>query len=214
MLETSFRRPVGDIGNPGTFPFPVIYAGVPGASIQRVVKEGDRQLIAGFINHGRSLEKRGATAIATSCGFLAMFQTEIQAGLSVPFSSSSLLQIADAEATHGPVGVITAREASLSRAHFLGAGCKQMPTAVAGLDSSPAFTSAIIEQIRPLDEAAVRLEVEVVTNSLIQSNPALKAIVLECTNLPPYADTVRRISGLPVYDSTSLCIQLMLSVHR
>jgi len=32
----------------------------------------------------------------------------------------------------------------------------------------------------------------------------VRAIVLECTNLPPYADAVRDATGLPVHDITTL----------
>lgn len=209
MLATSFRRPVGDIGNPLTFPFPVLYETVPSASVRRVVKEPDLALIDEFVAAGRLLERRGAKAISTSCGFLALFQSQIQEQLSVPFAASSLLQVPEAERRHGQVGVLTARRASLTEAHFLGAGCEGLPAAVAGMDTSPAFTSAIVEGTADLDEQAVEREVAEVTASLLRGHRGLGAIVLECTNLPPYADTVRRVSGLPVYDSTTLCLDLL-----
>ena len=34
--------------------------------------------------------------------------------------------------------------------------------------------------------------------------PEIAAIVLECTNMPPYADAVRAATGLPVHDITTL----------
>ena len=209
MLATSFRRPVGDIGNPLTFPFPVLYETVPKASVHRVVKEPDLLLINEFVAAARLLERRGAKAISTSCGFLALFQSEIQAQLSVPFAASSLLQVPEAERRHGQVGVLTARRASLTEAHFLGAGCRGLPAAVAGMDMSPAFTSAIVDGTADLDEQAVEQEVAEMTASLLREHRGLGAIVLECTNLPPYAATVREISGLPVYDSTTLCLDLL-----
>jgi aspartate/glutamate racemase len=209
MLATTFSRPVGDIGNPQTFPFPVLYETVPDASVRRVVTDPDLALIDEFVAGGRLLEERGAKAIATSCGFLSLFQTDIQAHLSVPFAASSLLQIPKAERQHGPIGVITARAASLSEAHFTAAGCSGMPAAVEGMDSSPAFTAAIIDGKAPLDEREVEREVAAVTKDMVRKRPELRAIVLECTNLPPYAAAVREVSGLPVYDSTTLCLDLM-----
>lgn len=209
MLATTFRRPVGDIGNPKTFPFPVLYETVPNASVKRVVMDPDSALIDEFIERGRLLEQRGATAIATSCGFLSLFQADIQAQLSVPFAASSLLQVAEAERRHEQVGVITARAASLTEAHFTAVGRSGMPAAVAGMDSSPAFTAAIIDGTLPLDEHEVEREVVSVTESMLRKRPELRAIVLECTNLPPYAAAVRKVSELPVYDSTTLCLDLM-----
>jgi aspartate/glutamate racemase len=209
MLATTFRRPVGDIGNPATFPFPVLYETVPTASVRRVVMDPDPALIGEFIAAGRLLEQRGAKAIATSCGFLSLYQADIQAQLSVPFAASSLLQIPPAERLHGQVGVITARAASLTERHFTAAGCSGMPAAVEGMDSRPAFTGAIIEGKVPLNERAVEREVAAVTEAMLRRRPEVRAIVLECTNLPPYAVAVRNVSGLPVYDSTTLCLKLM-----
>ena len=53
MLDTRFPRIQGDIGNASTFPFPVRYAKVPGASPRRVVKEGDPSLLGPFIEAAR-----------------------------------------------------------------------------------------------------------------------------------------------------------------
>jgi Asp/Glu/hydantoin racemase len=38
----------------------------------------------------------------------------------------------------------------------------------------------------------------------VAAHPDLGAIVLECTNMPPYADDIRRATGLPVFDIVSL----------
>ncbi len=35
---------------------------------------------------------------------------------------------------------------------------------------------------------------------LVSHRPDLRALVLECTNMPPYADAVRAAIGLPVHD--------------
>lgn len=36
-------------------------------------------------------------------------------------------------------------------------------------------------------------------------NPAIKAFLFECTELPPYSDAVRHATGLPVYDAVTNC---------
>ena len=77
-LDTRFPRLPGDIGNPETFDFPVLYQTVPGASPERVVVEQDRELLQPFIDAGIRLVSEGATIITTSCGFLACFQNELQ----------------------------------------------------------------------------------------------------------------------------------------
>src|SRR5699024_12458297 len=82
--DTIFHRPMGDIGNPSTFPFPVDYKIVEGAMISRIVKQDtEMSVIDSFVAAGKELEKQGVKAIATSCGFLAIYQKEIQQQLHV-----------------------------------------------------------------------------------------------------------------------------------
>jgi hypothetical protein len=72
MLETTFPRIPGDIGNPETFSFLIIHKTVNGASPKKVVIDADAGLIEGFINAGHALVAQGVKAITTSCGFLAL----------------------------------------------------------------------------------------------------------------------------------------------
>lgn len=41
-------------------------------------------------------------------------------------------------------------------------------------------------------------------NHLVRKHPDVGAIILECTNMPPYADTVRQVTGLPVFDAVTM----------
>src|SRR5580698_8328613 len=88
MLETRFPRIPGDMGNGTTWPFPVLYRVVPGASPQRVVLEGAAGLLPAFIEAARDLVRLGAEAITTNCGFLALFQRELAAAVGVPVATS------------------------------------------------------------------------------------------------------------------------------
>ncbi|MGN6585834.1 MAG: aspartate/glutamate racemase family protein, partial [Rhizobiaceae bacterium] len=49
MLEARFPRIPGDMGNATTWPFPVLYHVVRGASPERVVLQGARGLLPDFI---------------------------------------------------------------------------------------------------------------------------------------------------------------------
>ena len=49
MLEAKFARIPGDMGNAVTWPFPVLYQVVPGASPERVVLEGAQGLLPDFL---------------------------------------------------------------------------------------------------------------------------------------------------------------------
>lgn len=206
MLDTRFPRIPGDIGAPETFDFPVDYEIVSGASVDRVVREGtaDPALLRSFEAASRRLEARGARAIVTSCGFLAVFQGRLARAVSVPVMTSSLLLLPSIGSLVGgrPVGVVVADARAFGPAHLEGAG---MPgpdgLAVAGMQDSPTFARAILADGTADDFDRDRLEAEVVAVcvQLRQTEPDLAAILFECTNLPPYAAAVRRRLGVPVF---------------
>ncbi len=95
MLETKFPRIKGDIGNPDTFSFPVLYQTVNGASPQKVVIDAGAGLIENFIDAGKKLVVRGAKAITTSCGFLALFHRQLSTR-KYPRSARRQIRIAEA----------------------------------------------------------------------------------------------------------------------
>jgi len=206
MLDTRFPRVVGDIGHPGTFAFPVRYATVRGASPRRVVVERDPRLVAPFVAAARELEDEGVAAIATSCGFLALFQRELAASVGVPLWTSSLLLVAELEASFSPgerVGVVTADAASLSADHLRAVGARA-DTPVEGLAIGSRIRATLLDDLDTLDEGEARRATVAAAERLVERRPDVRAIVLECTNLPPYADAVRDATGLPVHDITTL----------
>lgn len=213
MLDTQFHRPIGDIGNKDTFSFPVAYKKVKGASISRVVREGDAALIEPFVQAAKELEANGIKAITTSCGFLALFQKEIQQKLKVPFFSSSLLQIPLAGIIAGePIGVITASKSSLSEAHLRGVNAHHHHVIIKGMDEMPAFSGAIIEEKIVLDEEAVAEEMKQVTDEFVAKHPEIKSIILECTNMQPYKSAIREVTNLPIFDITTLVSYIRLTI--
>ena len=93
MLDTKWPRPPGDTGNAHTWPFPVIYKVVPGASARVVIHEQGKGLGQAFLDAAAALVREGADGITTTGGFLAIFQDQLAAHVKVPVASSSLLQI-------------------------------------------------------------------------------------------------------------------------
>src|SRR3989442_7703308 len=60
MLETRFPRIPGDMGNALTWPFPVLYEVVPGASPARVVFDKAEGLLPAFLDAAAELVRLGA----------------------------------------------------------------------------------------------------------------------------------------------------------
>jgi hypothetical protein len=202
MLDTRFPRVVGDIGNPATFKHPTRHAIVSGASPQRVVRERDPALLRPFIDAGLALAREGCSAITTSCGFLVLFQRQLQAALPVPVWTSSLLLLP--ALPHA--GVITIDAASLGAEHLRAAGA-EASTPVEGIEAGCAFQRTLLDNRAELDTGDALLQVTAAAQRLVARHPALSHIVLECTNMPPYADAVRRATGRQVHDITTLIAQ-------
>ena len=199
MLDTRFPRVLGDVGNPASFAMPVRHRVVAGASPQRVVRERDPALLQPFIDAARGLVDDGAAAITTSCGFLVTFQAALQAALPVPVWTSSLLELPALEAP----GVITVDAGALGSAHLHAAGAAA-DTPVVGLEPGCHLQHTLLEDLPRLD--ALRAEADAVhaARTLMRRHPQVRSVVLECTNLPPYADAIRRATGRPVAHLLSL----------
>ncbi|MFN0186684.1 MAG: aspartate/glutamate racemase family protein [Aquabacterium sp.] len=201
MLQTRFPRRPGDIGHAGSFAMPVRHLVVPGASPQRVVRDADAALLRPFIEAGLALAEAGAAALTTSCGFLARWQPQLQAALPVPLWSSSLLAVPGLAAQRP--GVVTVDAAAFDAVLRRGAGLAA-DTPVQGLDPDSALVATLLQDRPELDaHAAERTTVDAAL-ALLRRHPEIGAIVLECTNLPPYADAVRRATGRPVHHLLSL----------
>jgi Asp/Glu/hydantoin racemase len=201
MLETRFPRIPGDVGNAQTWPFPVFYRVVEGASPERVVRRRAEGLLPAFIEAGRDLVRQGADGIATNCGFLSLFQGELAAALEVPVATSALMQAPMIEALLPPgrrLGILTIAADSLSSEHLVAAGVSP-GTPVVGTDGGREFSRAILEDEEWLDVAAARADLLEAGQRLVAAEPAIGAILMECTNMVPYAADLRAALGLPVY---------------
>jgi len=206
MLDTRFPRPPGDIGHPQTFAFPVRRRIVSGAAPATVVRGDDPAQLAPFVEAGRSLVAEGALAVATSCGFLARWQRELAAALPVPVWTSSLLKLAELRGQR--CGVITIEAASLQAGHFEAVGADPA-TPVEGITPGSPLHRTLLEDRAELDEADAQQQVLAAGARLLRRHPDLQALVLECTNLPPYAAALRAATGLPVHDVVTLLHERM-----
>jgi Asp/Glu/hydantoin racemase len=208
MLDTRFPRIPGDMGNAATFPFPVRYQRVPGADPDLVVRRGAAGLLPAFVEGARQLEREGVGAITTNCGFLATFQRELAASVRVPVFASSLLLVPLVHRVLPParrVGIMTVNAGTLTPAHLEAAGIgPEIPIAVAGLETEKEFTRVLLGDELELDVDLAREEHIRVARRLVAQHPDVGALVLECTNMPPYSADIRRETGLPVFDIVSL----------
>jgi Asp/Glu/hydantoin racemase len=208
ILNASYPCIPGNVGNATTFPFPVRYKMVGEASIDRLLNQKGRGLRQPFLDAARALEEEGVRAVTGACGFMALFQPEIAAALDIPVFLSSLLQIPFIHNTLNPdrkIGVITADASALTDDHFSAVGiAPATPLVIAGMEGQTEFREAILEEKGTLDSDRIEEEVVRVAVDMTKNNPEIGALLLECSDLPPYAHAVQRATGLPVFDFTTM----------
>ncbi|MBV9053413.1 MAG: aspartate/glutamate racemase family protein [Hyphomicrobiales bacterium] len=205
MLEARFPRIPGDMGNASTWNFPVLYKVVRGASPQRVVRERAEGLLDAFVEAGRELVELGADGITTNCGFLSLYQAELASQLGVSVATSSLMQAPLIEATLPPgkrVGILTISAASLTKEHLAKAGVAH-DTPVVGTENGNEFTRAILGDEDKLDVAAAERDILAAGAQLVARHPSVGAVLLECTNMSPYAGALAAHIRRPVFDIVS-----------
>ena len=217
-LDSSFPKPPGHIKNPSGLSFPVLYETVRGATVAKLVNNPSPDFILPFIEAARRLEAEGVRAITGSCGFLALFQRELAEAVRVPLFASSLIQVPlvhNLMGRRGKVGVLTASGPNLTPRHLEAVGAGDIPVAIQGMDDYREFREVILEGRRAeMDIAKIENEVLAAAKLLVRSNPEVGAIVLECTDMPPYAHRLQQRLGLPIFDLTTLATMVHDAVLR
>ena len=205
MLEAQFPRIPGDMGNALSWEFPVQYRVVRNASPDLVVRRGAPGLLPLFIEAARDLVASGVDGITTNCGFLSLFQADLAAAVEVPVAASSLMQVAMVNALLSPgkrCGVLTISASTLTEAHLHAAKVPE-GTPIGTTEGGREFTRAILGNEPMLDVDAARQDNVDAARALTAAHSDLGALVLECTNMTPYAPAIRAATGLPVFSMLS-----------
>lgn len=198
----------GNSTNPDSYSFPVKLCRIAGASIETVLENPSPAVLARMIDKARTLIAGGIKAITTSCGFNAVFQKELAAALDVPVFTSSLLQVPYLRGVlpeNKSVAVITAKKAALKKEHFDGAGItREMKILVFGMENSPEWNKIFTAPDQDIDLDIVSDEVIATAAGAIRERPDIGGFVLECTDLPPFAQAIREATGRPVLDFATM----------
>jgi len=204
MLNTHFPRVLGDIGNPNSFSFDVIYERVNSAAVSAIVTaEGvNKEVKKDIFNSIKTLEDKNVDLIVTTCGFLGEMQRELKAFAHTPIITSSLLTLPFVRTflnkQEDKVGVLTFDANKLNEKHF--GGFYSNDIIVSDIPKNGVLYQTIKEDLLTLDINQAQQEVVAAANKLIALNPSIKAIILECTNLSPYIQAIREATKRPVFD--------------
>ncbi|MEM1297789.1 MAG: aspartate/glutamate racemase family protein [Pseudomonadota bacterium] len=206
IVDSSFRRFVGDIGNAETWPFPVQYRVVRGATPAEMVNLEGSDILGPFKAAADELIADGVDGIATTCGFLALYQKGLAEHCPVPVATSALLQVPMVERlipAAKRVGVLTYSAEALASAHLEAVGVDPATTVV-GMPRDSEFYRWIMEGDASVPFDVLKAEVVDTAQRLVRDHPETGAIVNECTNLTPFSADIAAATGLPVFDMVTM----------
>jgi Asp/Glu/hydantoin racemase len=150
----------------------------------------------------RQLEVNGAKALTTTCGFLGLLQTDLQTAVKIPVVTSSLMQLPALLKANSKVGVLTISAKHLSTEHLRAAGVARDDLArlvIQGVDPKTEFCAAILGNKPEMNLEQAAQDVLAAAVALKAKAPELEHVVLECTNMPPYAALIEAQTGLRCY---------------
>lgn len=201
MLESRFPRFKGDIGHPETFDPPALLETICNATPKRVVEDQATGLVNSFANAAIKLEQAGANLITTSCGFLVLHQKILEAAVTVPLVSSALLAVPVAAEQLSQKGlrpaILTILTENLTEAHLQASGSR-LDTPIGAPDPKGHFCTQILGNHETMDKDAARQDVITAATNLMNKHTDIGALVLECTNMPPYASDLARLFKIPI----------------
>jgi hypothetical protein len=117
----------------------------------------------------------------------------------VPVVTSSLTALPALVARYRRVGVITIHSGRLTPNYLEAAGAAP-DTPVEGTEAGGEITKKLLGDAPDLDLAAAERDVVEAGRRLKARVPGLAAVLLECTNMPPYRAALAAALGLPVFD--------------
>jgi hypothetical protein len=194
----------GDVGNASTYDFPVLYREVKGASCDAIIMRQDPAMLPIVLEAAEDLVGQGAKAITSDCGYFGAYQREIADALPVPVFLSSLMQVPFILSMLGPhrkVAALVANGASLSSRVLDALGIHDTSRIVfRGLEDKTEFRRTVLDECGTLDVDAVEQEVVEAALEVQAEHLDVGALLLECSDLPPYSAAVQAATGLPVFD--------------
>jgi hypothetical protein len=195
----------GDVGNASTYAFPVMYREVKGATFDAIIVRQDPAMLPLIVEAAEELVSQGCKAITSDCGYFGAYQREVATAVPVPVFMSSLMQVPFILSMLAPgqkVAALVANGASLSDRFLDQLSLRRDADRVVfrGLEDKPEFRATVLDECGTLDVEAVEQEVVDAALEVQEQYPEVGAILLECSDLPPYSAAVQAATGLPVFD--------------
>ncbi len=197
----------GDMGNASTFSFPVLYEVIPDIDPFWVLSDKPHpEVLKRTIIAAHRLEMQGCRAVIGNCGFFANYQPEVSKAITIPFYNGALMQVPmvmTAIGSNKKVGILTANAKLLIPSPALkncGVREEDMDRVVIVGNEDGVQMNKITGETGQFNPEAMQDELVALAKKMTEEHPDIGAIVLECTEFPPYAHAVQEATRLPTYD--------------
>ena len=202
QLDTSFPRIPGDIGSPETWRAGLDIHVVPELSVARVINSDP--CVTDMTAVEAAMDRARGDILTTSCGFLCYWQDRLAARTGRPFVSSALLALPDLRGRFADdelailtfnADVLTSPAFAPSLGGFAGP--------VAGLAEESHLRQVIANDLPALDRQRAEDEIVRLVDGLCAAG-GVRALLLECTNLPPYKQALKARFDIEIFDILTL----------
>lgn len=206
VLDLWYPYLPGNVANASTYSFPVLFKILKGSTGQQI-RTADPVLLDMVIEGGKELEEQGVRAIVGACGYYGNFQEETSKRLNVPVFLSSVLQVPIIMRGLKPaqkVGIICANAPYLTPSLLGQCGVNDLSRiAIVGAENLLEFQN-IRQCTGHFNSYKLEQELVGLAKQLVSKNPDVGAILLECSDMPPYAWAIQNAVRLPVFDYSTL----------
>lgn len=206
-LDYSHPWSKGEICCSDSFAYDVYYRAVPGLTFE-ICQSGKmtEEVEKNFIKAIKWLVKKKVRAITGNCGFMMYFQHIARQVTNIPVFMSSLCILPAVTCAFAPneqIVIMSANDKTLEPMRNLirstcGVDTHEKRYIIVGCQDVDGF-----EAVAKGDEVDYDKVVPGIVKKAIETikkYPKSRAILLECTQLPPFADAIRYQTGLPVFD--------------
>ena len=203
----------GDMGNPTTFDFPVLYELIEEIDPFWVLADKPHPVVMKkVIAACKRLTMQGVTTIIGNCGFFANYQPEVSKSLDpgVQFFNGSLMQLPMLLISVGSnkkVGVLTASKKLLMPSPALkysGVSDEDMKRIVVYGNEDGKEMGKVTGETGSFSPKKLEQELVALARKMVTEHPDVGAVVLECTEFPPYAYAIQNAIRLNVWDFVTM----------
>lgn len=204
----------GNVQHAQSFDAPVLYHVIDLEDPWPMMR-GEPQVADMLAEGVAALARQGVRAVAGACGSFGYYQKTVAAAAPVPVFLSILTQLPfllQAMPREARIAVIPAVGESMNARIYEQCGLDDPSRLhVAPMRGRPAFDALLDDGTMHDVEALRRETVECAVAAARE--PGVSAILIQCSELPPFAADIQAATGLPVFDMTTLIRWLALATN-